>query len=115
MKILLLKFRNIGDVLLSTPLVNNLRHHYPNAQIDFCVNKETEAMLTLNPNLNKIITYDRIAIKSLTSIKRLWRELQFIRSFKKENYDVVINLTSGDRGNLIAWVSNAPTRIGYSN
>jgi len=115
MKILLLKFRNIGDVLLSTPLVNNLRHHYPNAQIDFCVNKETEAMLTLNPNLNKIITYDRVAIKSLTSIKRLWRELQFIRSFKKENYDVVINLTSGDRGNLIAWFSNAPTRIGYSN
>ena len=57
MKILLLKFRNIGDVLLSTPLVNNLRHHYPNGQIEFCVNKETEAMLTLNPNLNKIITY----------------------------------------------------------
>ena len=46
MKILLLKFRNIGDVLLSTQLVNNLRHHYPNAQIDFCVNKETETMLS---------------------------------------------------------------------
>ena len=115
MKILLLKFRNIGDVLLSTPLVNNLRRHYPNAQIDFCVNKETEAMLTLNPNLNKIITYDRVAIKSLSSFKRLCREFQFIRSFKKENYDIVINLTSGDRGNLIAWISNAPTRIGYSN
>ena len=103
MKILLLKFRNIGDVLLTTPLINKLRHHYPNAQIDFCVNKETEAILTLNPNLNKIITYDRIAIKSLTSIKRLWSEFQFIRSFKKENYDVVINLTSGDRGQLVAW------------
>lgn len=115
MKILLLKFRNIGDVLLSTPLVNNLRHHYPDAQIDFCVNKETEAMLTLNPNLNKIITYDRVVIKSLSSVKKLWEEFQFIYSFKKENYDIVINLTSGDRGNLIAWISNAPTRIGYSN
>ena len=115
MKILLLKFRNIGDVLLCTPLVSNLRHHYPNAQIEFCVNKETEAMLTLNPNLNRIITYDRIAIKSLTRIKRLWREFRFIRSFKKENYDLVINLTSGDRGNLISWISNAPKRIGYSN
>ena len=115
MKILLLKFRNIGDVLLCTPLVSNLRDFYPNAQIEFCVNKETAAMLTLNPNLNKIITYDRVAIKSLTSIKRFWREFQFIRSFKKENYDVVINLTSGDRGNLISWVSNAPIRIGHSN
>jgi heptosyltransferase III len=115
MKILLLKFRNIGDVLLSTPLINNLRHHYPNSKIDFCVNKDTQAMLTLNTNLNKIITYDRSSTKSLTIIKRLWRELRFIQSFKKENYDIVINLTNGDRGNLIAWVSNAPVRIGYSD
>ena len=93
MKILLLKFRNIGDVLLCTPLVSNLRHHYPNAQIEFCVNKETEAMLTLNPNINRIITYDRVTIKSFTRIKRLWREFDFIRSFYKEDYDLVITLS----------------------
>ena len=115
MKILLIKFRNIGDVLLSTPLVNNLRHHYPRAKIDFCINKETEAMLTLNPNLNEIYTYDRVNVKSLNSISRIMEEVRFICFFKKQKYDIVINLTNGDRGNLIAWWAKSPIRIGCSN
>ena len=113
MKILLLKYRNIGDVLLTTALIDNLKGKYPKANIDFSINEETEEMLTLNPNLNKIITYDRRGIKSLPIFKRLWREIQFVHSFKKEGYDIVINLTSGDRGNLIAWFSKAPIRLGY--
>ena len=66
MKILLLKFRNIGDVLLITPLISNLKNYYPKAQIDIALNKGTESMLTLNPNINKIIIYDREFIKSLS-------------------------------------------------
>lgn len=113
MKILLIKFRNIGDVLLTTPLINNIKNNYPNAIIDFSVNKGTEPMISLNTNLNKIITYDRSFIKSLPVLKRFWKDVQFIRSFKKENYDIVINLTNGDRGNFISWYSNAPIKIGY--
>ena len=29
MKVLIIKFRNIGDVLLSTPLISNIKYHYP--------------------------------------------------------------------------------------
>jgi heptosyltransferase III len=115
MKILILKFRNIGDVLLSTPLIKNLKIFYPDAQIDFSLNKGTESMLTLNPNINKINIYDRENIKSLPFLKKFWKELRFFKSHKKEKYDVVINLTNGDRGNLISWALKAPIRIGYSN
>jgi len=115
MKILLLKFRNIGDVLLTTPLINNLKSFYPDAQIDFAVNNGTEAMINLNPNLNEIFTYDRGYIKSLPVLKKLWNEIQFIRSFQKKKYDLIINLTSGDRGNLIAFFSNASIKVGYKN
>ena len=55
MKILLLKFRNIGDVLLITPLISNLKSYYPESKIDIAVNEGTEAMLTFNPNINKVI------------------------------------------------------------
>jgi heptosyltransferase III len=115
MRILLLKFRNIGDVLLTTPLVKNIKNIYPNALIDFSVNKGTEPMITMNPNVNKVITYDRENISSLPILKRLWREIQFVRSFKKENYDLVINLTNGDRGDIISWYSKAPIRVGYKS
>ncbi len=115
MKILILKFRNIGDVLLITPLLSNLKQHYPESKIDVAVNKGTELMVSLNPNINNVIIYDRAFIKSLSFIKKLIKETQFSLSFRKERYDMVINLTEGDRGTQITWLSNAPICVGYKN
>ena len=47
MKILIIKFRNIGDVLLMTPLVSNLKVYYKDAQIDVAVNHHTDPMINL--------------------------------------------------------------------
>ena len=115
MKILIIKFRNIGDVLLITPLVSNLKDYYPEAQIDIAVNKGTESMLTFNPNINKVINYDREFVKALSLFKRLFEEIKFSFGFRKENYDIVINLTEGDRGSQITWLSKAPVRVGHIN
>ena len=59
MKILIIKFRNIGDVLLSTPLVSNIKYYYPDSNIDFALNKGCEEMVYGNPDINNIIVYDR--------------------------------------------------------
>ena len=115
MKILILKFRNIGDVLLITPLLSNLKQYYPESQINVAVNKGTEPMVSLNPNINKLIIYDRDLIKSLSLVKKLLQEIRFSFAFRKERYDMVINLTEGDRGAQISWLSGAPIRIGYPN
>lgn len=112
MKILVLKFRNIGDVLLVNPLLDNLKQYYPKSVIDIAVNKGTESMVDANPNVNQVITYDREFIKSLLLIGRALAELRFFLSFRKAKYDMVINLTEGDRGAQIALFSGAPIRIG---
>ena len=63
MKILVMKFRRIGDVLLTTPLLENLRHFYGDAEIHFALNRSTEEMITQNPNVAKIHIYEREKIK----------------------------------------------------
>ena len=112
MKILIIKFRNIGDVLLITPLISNLKAYYKEAQIDVAVNRNTEPMVTINPNINKVIIYDRQLFKTSFLPIKIWKEVKFFFSFRKENYDMVINLTEGDRGSLISWLTKAPVRIG---
>ena len=112
-KILVMKFRNIGDVLLTTPLIENLKLNYPNAQIDMAVNKGTEEMLTLNPNISKIHIYNRPYIKGLPPLKKIKEEIKFISKIKKEKYDLVINLTKGDRGAIISLFSNAKIKVGF--
>jgi heptosyltransferase-3 len=106
MKILVMKFRNIGDVLLTTPLLKNLKYHYPDAVIDFALNKGTEEMLSLHPVVRKIHIYDR-KIKKLSLLKRLKAEYAFAKEIKKEQYDIVINTTEGERGLQLAIFSGA--------
>lgn len=115
MKILVMKFRNIGDVLLVSPLLSNLKFHYPDAIINMAVNKGTEAMVDNSPLVNQVVVYDRGNIKSLNFFKKIWEEFGFAWSFRREKYDLVINLTKGDRGAYIARLSGAPIRVGYPN
>ena len=113
-KIVVMKFRNIGDVLLITPIIKNLKLNFPNARIDCAVNKGTEEMLTLNPNISKIHIYDRNYVKKLPSLlKKISEEKKFIKTIKKEKYDLVINLTKGDRGAFISLFSGAKYRLGF--
>ena len=112
MKILIIKFRNIGDVLLVTPLLGNLKASYPESTIDFALNKGTESMIDENPNIDRIFLYERC--DSNTNIfKRLIKEINFFRRFRHEKYDLLINLTEGDRGAIISKLSSAKLKIGY--
>lgn len=110
-----MKFRNIGDVLLLTPLIDNLRLAYPNAIIDVALNKGTEEMISLNPNLNNIIIYDRRQVKTFNFFKRIFEEIKLSLSIRSNNYDIVINTTKGDRGAILTFASGARTKIGYQN
>ena len=111
MKILVIKFRHIGDVLLTNPLIRNLKLNFPQAKIDVVINKECEDVLKYNPNINKIFTYNRKEIKKLWFFKKIIKEIKFLNKFK--NYDMVINTTEGDRGAFIAKFSKAKIKIGY--
>ena len=85
MKILLIKYRNIGDVLLVSPLINNLKLFYPGAQIDIALNHGTEDMVTLNPNISRVFVFDRKYVKSQSLFIRIFQEVKFFYSFKKES------------------------------
>ena len=113
MKILIIKFRNIGDVLLSTPLISNLHDIYPNSKIDVALNKGCEDMVSDNPNINNIIIYDRPRIKKLSLLSQLKEEIRFARNIRNNHYDMVINLTEGDRGAQLAFFSGAKSKLGF--
>ena len=113
MKILLIKFRNIGDVLLSTPLVSSLKQYYPSATIDFALNKGCEDMIAGNTNIDNVIVYDRPRIKKLNLFSKLREEFRFTRGIRQGNYDMVINLTEGDRGAQLALFSSAKIKLGF--
>lgn len=111
-KILVIKLRQLGDVLLTGAVFNVLRARLPNAQIDAYVYVEAFPMLAGHPGVSDLIGYDR-EWKTLGLLQRLRKEWSLWRKIRKARYDLVINLTEGDRGALAAGVAGAKIRVGF--
>jgi len=110
-KILIIKLRELGDVLLTGPVFTALQERLPEAEIDAYVYSESIPLLEGNPSVHGFIGYDR-KWKKKSLISRLFNEWQILRKIRRNRYDLVINLTEGDRGAIAAKFARAPIRVG---
>jgi len=56
MKILIIRFSSIGDIVLTTPVIRCLRKKYPAADIYFLVKKKFSGIVLTNPYINQVLT-----------------------------------------------------------
>ncbi len=110
-KILVIKLRNIGDVLLTTPLLRVLKKKFPKAAIDFYINEESFPLVKQNPYIEEVILYDRKRKKG-SFFSRYGYEISLLRKIRKKKYDLVVNLTEGDRGSLAVKAAKASICVG---
>ncbi|MDT3253925.1 putative lipopolysaccharide heptosyltransferase III [Serratia sp. root2] len=111
-RILIVKLRHHGDMLLVTPVINTLQQNYPQAQIDVLLYKETQDMLASHPALSNIFVIDRQWKKQGTKA-HLRHELNLIRQLKGQGYDLVVNLADQWRSAIIARLTGARIRLGF--
>jgi heptosyltransferase III len=103
--ILVIKLRYVGDVLLATPVLRALRDRFPDARITMAVNKGTEDVLRWNPDLDEALALRRGGLRD---------ELRFLLNLRRRNFDLVVDLTDGDRSAFLSWWTGAATRIGFN-
>ena len=105
-KILIIQTAFLGDVILATSVVSELKNKFPNANIDFLLKKGNESLLANNPKLNSVFTFDKSTGK--------WKSIiRLIRQFRKEKYDLVINLHRFASSGIIAGLSGGKKRYGF--
>ncbi|MDC1395527.1 glycosyl transferase, partial [Bacteroidia bacterium] len=80
MKILLIRFSSIGDIVITSPIVRCVRTKYPEAELHFLTKENYINLVSSNPFINKVI-----------SLKE-GQEKNLIAELKTENYDLVIDL-----------------------
>jgi ADP-heptose:LPS heptosyltransferase len=56
MKILIIRFSSIGDIVLTTPVIRCIRKTYPDADIHFLVKKNFSGIVLANPHINRVLT-----------------------------------------------------------
>src|SRR3989442_12026335 len=105
-RILVLKLRYVGDVLLTTPVLSRLRESFPKAHLAMLVNPGTDDVVRDHPALDEVLVLER------GNLARQWR---FVRDLRRQRFDLVIDLTDADRSALLSWLSRAPMRLGYNS
>ncbi|MGN6297341.1 MAG: glycosyltransferase family 9 protein [Ginsengibacter sp.] len=78
-KYLIIRFSSIGDIVLTTPVVRNLRKKFPGATIHYLTKKKFAGIVLSNPYIDKVLMLDDDLSKTIEEIK-------------EEKYDCVIDL-----------------------
>lgn len=89
MKILLIRRDNIGDLILTTPLIATLAQKY---QVSMLVNSYNQGVLAGNPHINRIHTYTKLHHREpgQSAFSALLHRLKTMLAIRRANYDVAI-------------------------
>ncbi len=104
-KILVIRLSSMGDVVLTTPLVRSLRREFPNARIDFLLNKSFSEIYKFNPNIDNLILYDR----ELSKQQIIKDRDNYLKEQGIAKYDLIIDLQKNKRSK--AWTAGISENI----
>lgn len=99
----------IGDTLIATPLIHELRANYPAATIDvLAMWPGSKDLLESNPHVNRVFQKNLIKCSKLEGLKFLW-------SLRRERYQLSINTHPQSRIHyrIAAWLAGAEVRISH--
>jgi len=106
-----LRYRSIGDIILSNPTLDALRLTFPDARIDLVVDDVFKDICHGFSNINSLILHKRKR-EEAGKLKMIFEEIKFIWNIYRTKYDLVVDLHCGPRSAILTFLSMAPYRIG---
>jgi lipopolysaccharide heptosyltransferase II len=107
-RILLVRPRLIGDVILTTPAIRALRRRFPDAELLYLVESLAAPVVAANPHLTDVLVVDHSR-----GWDRLRDDVTMARALRGKRIDVAIDFHGGPRSAWFTWASGAPVRVGY--
>lgn len=107
MNILIIQTAYLGDVILTTPLIGQVRCAYPESRISILVIPQTADILNRHKDIDEIIIYDKRKWGCLIS-----KTPGLIRNVYNK-FDIAISPHLSARSAIIALMSGARIRVGF--
>lgn len=109
-----MRYRFIGDTILTVPFLRNLREQYPQAKIDVLVGPKSGEVLEGCPYVDELIKYDTTRFHKYDSGDGKPRNLfSYALQLRRKKYDRVYVLKRSFSAGLLAFLTGAKERIGY--
>lgn len=104
-RILVIQLRQLGDTLMSTPVLRQLHRLHPRAEIDCLCQESNACVLRSHPQVASIDTLPRGV--SAPYFVRLATRL------RRRRYNLVVDIQSLAKTAVLTWLTRAPERIGF--
>ena len=101
--ILIVQLRQLGDILLTTPVVDALRDLYPSAKISFLAHPMGKLVLNGNPNINELLFYPSSNVEYA----------RFLWDLRKKKYDLVLDFMFNGRSAIFSRITGAEKRLSF--
>ena len=96
----------LGDVILATPVISELKRLHPDAEVDVLVRKGNESILKNHPAIHEVFSFNKKEGK--------WKEMRrLIGIFRSKKYDEVINLQRFGSSGMITLLSKGKKNVGF--
>lgn len=115
-RILIIKPSSLGDIVHALPVLAAARKRFPNAHIAWLIGTGFQSLLAGHPMIDELIPFDRAhygkMLRSPRSFADFWR---YVANLRRRRFDLVLDLQGLIRSGLMAWLSGARTRVGFSD
>lgn len=89
MKVLIIRFRRVGDAVLTSSICTTLKQMNPDIEIHYVLDQHIGELFNPHPDIDRVITFSEIEKHSLfTYLSKIWKIM------RKEKYDVIIDARS---------------------
>ena len=113
MNILLIKQTSLGDVVHATAPLRSVRLAYPEASITVLTSTTAADVFRGNPDVDRLLTFDRYRIKFDWWRQPLWTAKHFLNTFgavREHNYDIALDLQGSWKTVIFLWAARARRR-----
>ena len=119
--ILVLEYWNLGDIVMQSPFLINLRIQYPDARITLFTSPKVAPLIANQQLVDEVMAvqvpwalhYSRW--RKYNPFSPLWLQLhRTLRTLRAQRFDLAFSARADLRDNFILWFTNCRRRVGYS-
>ncbi|OGP92905.1 MAG: hypothetical protein A2156_10120 [Deltaproteobacteria bacterium RBG_16_48_10] len=117
-KFLIIRLSAVGDVIRTLPAAKALKENFPFSHIAWVVEEPSINLIGSQPGIDEVILFPRKRwTRGIKSIREVWKTLRemgnFIKSLRRQKFDVALDFHGILKSGLLSYLSGAPKRIGF--
>ncbi len=113
MNFLIVKTSSIGDVIQTFPVLEYLKKRYPDASIDWVIEKEYLNLVQAHPAVRRAIPFSSRTWRKALFPLSTWKEMrEFTKRLRQENYDILFDLQGNTKSGLITALAKSKEKVG---